>query len=100
MVDGPGAPTPRTGPCKPAGALPAGPAGMPRPAALPIPIPGAPGIGTRGVPSSAGGGPSTVMDTMFSPRSNTRPRTRFSSRSAAFEVFGLSLRNSSHSPKI
>ncbi|KAG8233614.1 hypothetical protein J437_LFUL001025 [Ladona fulva] len=35
----------------------------------------APGIGTRGSPSSGGGGPSTVIDTIFSPRINRKPRS-------------------------
>lgn len=39
--------------------------------------------------TSLGGGPSTVIETRFSPRSSTRPRTRFSSLSACFEFFGL-----------
>lgn len=39
--------------------------------------------------TSLGGGPSTVMDTRFSPLSKTRPRTLFSSRSGCFEFFGL-----------
>uniref|UniRef100_A0A7M4EMJ4 Uncharacterized protein n=1 Tax=Crocodylus porosus TaxID=8502 RepID=A0A7M4EMJ4_CROPO len=87
--DGP--PTPRTGPASPAGAWGIGaPAGTPRPAALPTPgPPAAPARGTRAIPwllTSFGGGPSTVMDTRFSPRSSTSPRTRFSSRSGCFEM--------------
>lgn len=39
--------------------------------------------------TSLGGGPSTVMETKFSPRSSTRPKTRFSSRSGCFAFFGL-----------
>lgn len=47
-------PNPRTGPCRPAGtAAEATGAGMPRPAGRPMPDPPAPGIGTRGIPSSA-----------------------------------------------
>jgi hypothetical protein len=97
-VDGP--PTPLTGPCRP-GEIPEGPMdGTPRPAARPIPgPPAAPGSGTRAIPSSAGGGPSTVMETRFSPRSNTKPRVLFSSRSS-FAFLGLILRNSSQSPKM
>uniref|UniRef100_A0A2K5HTP1 Uncharacterized protein n=1 Tax=Colobus angolensis palliatus TaxID=336983 RepID=A0A2K5HTP1_COLAP len=77
--DGP--PTPRTGPASPAGACGMGtPAGIPLPAALPIPGPPA---------APASGGPSTVIETRFSPRSSTRPRTRFSSLSACLEFFGL-----------
>jgi len=49
--------------------------------------------------TSAGGGPSTVMDTRFSPRSNTRPSALFSSFSAVL-LFGLTRRNSSQSPRI
>ena len=80
---------------------PEAPAGTPLPAALPIPGPGAaPGIGTLGRPSSGGGGPSTVMDTIFSPLINKNPRVRFSSRSGCFEFFALILRNSSQSPSI
>ncbi|TRY63885.1 hypothetical protein TCAL_15241 [Tigriopus californicus] len=98
-MEGAGPPTPRTGPDKP-GAAPPAPMGTPRPAARPMPGPPAPGMGTRGIPSSAGGGPSTVMDTMFSPRRRTNPRTRFSSRSADLADLDLSLRNSSQSPKM
>uniref|UniRef100_A0A8I3VYJ4 Uncharacterized protein n=1 Tax=Callithrix jacchus TaxID=9483 RepID=A0A8I3VYJ4_CALJA len=72
-LDGP--PTPRTGPANPAS-------------------------GTRAMPVSLGGGPSTVMDTKFSPRSNTRPKTRFSSRSGCFAFFGLIFLNSSQSQRI
>ncbi|KAJ1069583.1 hypothetical protein K5549_006167 [Capra hircus] len=63
-----GPPTPRTGPANPAGAWGIGtPAGTPLPAALPTPgPPAAPASGTRAMP--------------FSPRNNTRPKTRFSSR--------------------
>lgn len=39
--------------------------------------------------TSFGGGPSTVMETRFSPLSRTRPSTLFSSRSGCFEFFGL-----------
>uniref|UniRef100_A0A8B9I5L0 Uncharacterized protein n=1 Tax=Anser brachyrhynchus TaxID=132585 RepID=A0A8B9I5L0_9AVES len=96
--DGP--PTPLTGPANPAGAWGMGaPAGTPLPAALPTPGPPA---------APARGGPSTVMDTRFSPRSNTRPRTRFSSRAARGsarrsrrEVTAhLILRNSSQSQRM
>uniref|UniRef100_A0A2K6SK31 Uncharacterized protein n=1 Tax=Saimiri boliviensis boliviensis TaxID=39432 RepID=A0A2K6SK31_SAIBB len=75
-------------PANPAGAWGIGtPAGTPRPAALPTPgPPAAPASGTRAISAlpyifltSLGGGPSTVMDTRFSPRSSTRPKTRFSS---------------------
>uniref|UniRef100_A0A8C6XZX5 Uncharacterized protein n=1 Tax=Naja naja TaxID=35670 RepID=A0A8C6XZX5_NAJNA len=88
--DGP--PTPRTGPAKPAGAWGIGaPAGTPRPAALPTPgPPAAPASGPT--LTSLGGGPSTVMETRFSPRSSTRPSTRFSSRSGCLEFLGLSHR--------
>uniref|UniRef100_A0A8C4H604 Uncharacterized protein n=1 Tax=Dicentrarchus labrax TaxID=13489 RepID=A0A8C4H604_DICLA len=72
------------------------PAGTPRPAARPTPGPPAtPASGTRSpigcwVPlTSLGGGPSTVIETRFSPLSRTRPRTLFSSRSGCFEFFGL-----------
>lgn len=68
------------------------PAGTPRPAALPTPgPPAAPASGTRAMPVSLGGGPSTVMETKFSPRSSTRPKTRFSSRSGCFAFFGLKI---------
>lgn len=40
------------------------------------------------------------MDTRFSPRSRTRPRTLFSSRSGCLEFFGLILRNSSQSHRM
>uniref|UniRef100_A0A8V5GPU6 Uncharacterized protein n=1 Tax=Melopsittacus undulatus TaxID=13146 RepID=A0A8V5GPU6_MELUD len=101
--DGP--PTPLTGPANPAGACGMGaPAGTPLPAALPTP--GPPAASVLILLTSFGGGPSTVMDTRFSPRSNTRPRTRFSSRSGCLEFLGLSraahliLRNSSQSQRM
>uniref|UniRef100_M4AD62 Uncharacterized protein n=1 Tax=Xiphophorus maculatus TaxID=8083 RepID=M4AD62_XIPMA len=80
------------------------PAGTPRPAARPTPGPPAtPARGTRAIPdalTSLGGGPSTVMETRFSPRSRTRPRTRFSSRSGCFEFFGLQERTGSKSHRM
>uniref|UniRef100_A0A452EIW1 Uncharacterized protein n=1 Tax=Capra hircus TaxID=9925 RepID=A0A452EIW1_CAPHI len=79
--DGP--PTPRTGP-----ASIGTPAGIPLPAALPIPGPPA---------APASGGPSTVIETRFSPRSSTRPRTRFSSLSPTPYLIFL---NSSQSQRI
>ena len=91
-ADGP--PTPLTGPWRP-GSPP-----IPLPAARPIPGPPEPGIGTRGIPSSCGGGPSTVIDTIFSPLKSTKPSTRFSSLSFALAVFGRSFLNSSQSPRI
>uniref|UniRef100_A0A2K6T743 Elastin n=1 Tax=Saimiri boliviensis boliviensis TaxID=39432 RepID=A0A2K6T743_SAIBB len=84
-----GPPTPRTGPASPAGAWGMGtPAGIPLPAALPIPGPPA---------APASGGPSTVIETRFSPRSSTRPRTRFSSLSSTPHLIFL---NSSQSQRI
>uniref|UniRef100_H2RTU1 Uncharacterized protein n=1 Tax=Takifugu rubripes TaxID=31033 RepID=H2RTU1_TAKRU len=91
--DGP--PTPRTAP-----------AGTPLPAARPTPGPPAtPANGTRAIP--VWGGPSTVMETRFSPLSRTNPRTLFSSRSGCFEFFGprsscayLIFRNSSQSHRM
>uniref|UniRef100_A0A671V3T9 Uncharacterized protein n=1 Tax=Sparus aurata TaxID=8175 RepID=A0A671V3T9_SPAAU len=76
------------------------PAGTPRPAARPTPGPPAtPANGTRAIPvwrgrqitlrvelTSFGGGPSTVIETRFSPLRRTRPRTLFSSRSGCFEI--------------
>lgn len=52
------------------------------------------------LPSSGGGGPSIVIDTIDSPRNNTKPSTRFSSRSGNLLFFGRILRNSSQSPNI
>lgn len=46
-----------------------------------------------------GGGPSTVRETRFIPRSSTRPSGRFSSFSGILEPFGLILRNSSQSDR-
>ncbi|KAI8122738.1 hypothetical protein CVS40_6350 [Lucilia cuprina] len=95
-----GPPTPRTGPCRPAGTEDIL-TGTPLPEARPIPGPGAaPGSGTRGKPSSGGGGPSTVSETIFSPRNNTNPNTRFSSLSGTFAFLERIFRNSSQSPRI
>lgn len=98
--DGP--PTPLTGPAKPAGACGIGaPAGTPLPAALPTPgPPAAPAKGTLAIPVSFGGGPSTVMDTRFSPRNKTNPNTLFSSLSGCLEFLGLIFLNSSQSHSI
>lgn len=79
--------------------------GIPRPAARLDPgPPPPPGNGTLGRPSSGGGGPSIVIDTIFCPRNNTKPSTRFSSLGSAGIVGTLallfSLRNSSQSAKI
>uniref|UniRef100_A0A8P0T0B5 Uncharacterized protein n=2 Tax=Canis lupus TaxID=9612 RepID=A0A8P0T0B5_CANLF len=95
-------PTPQTGPANPTGAWGIGtPAGTSLPAALPTPgRPAAPANGTRAMPVSLGGGPSTVMEAKFSPRSNTRPKTRFSSRSGCFTFLGLIFLNSSQSQRI
>jgi len=72
IICGGGAPTPRAGPVRP-GVGPAACEGMPRPAARPTPgPPDAPGRGTRAIPSSAGGGPSTVIDTSDSPLNKLR----------------------------
>lgn len=97
-----GPPTPLTGPARPAGAWGMGaPAGTPLPAALPTPGPPAtPARGTRAMPVSLGGGPSTVMETRFSPLSSTRPSTLFSSRSGCLEFLGLIFLNSSQSHKM
>uniref|UniRef100_A0A669F2I3 Uncharacterized protein n=1 Tax=Oreochromis niloticus TaxID=8128 RepID=A0A669F2I3_ORENI len=74
------------------------PAGTPRPAARPTPGPPAtPANGTRAIP--VWGGPSTVMETRFSPLSNTRPRTRFSSRSGCLDTYLIFL-NSSQSHRM
>ena len=98
--DGP--PTPQTRPANPAGAWGIGtPVGTPLPAALPTPgAPAAPASGTQAMPVSLGVGPSTVMETKFSPCSNTRPKTRFSSCSGYLAFFGLIFLNSSHSQRI
>uniref|UniRef100_A0A8C8GIM2 Uncharacterized protein n=1 Tax=Oncorhynchus tshawytscha TaxID=74940 RepID=A0A8C8GIM2_ONCTS len=87
-----GPPTPLTGPARPAGAWGMGaPAGTPLPAALPTPGPPAtPARGGAEWLTSLGGGPSTVMETRFSPLSSTRPSTLFSSRSGCLEFLGLS----------
>lgn len=84
MAPGAGPPKPATGPASPAGAaVAAGPTGIPRPAALPIPgPPGPPGVGLARRDSSAGGGPSIVRSITSSPRTMTRPRTRRCSRCA------------------
>ncbi|KAH9424206.1 hypothetical protein DERP_004388 [Dermatophagoides pteronyssinus] len=92
MAAAAGPPTPRTAPTTGGTTT----AGIPRPAGRPNPGPGMT-PGTRGRPSSGGGGPSTVKDTIFWPRSNTNPSTRFSSLSMPLVPFPRILRNSSHS---
>uniref|UniRef100_A0A3B3RFH2 Uncharacterized protein n=1 Tax=Paramormyrops kingsleyae TaxID=1676925 RepID=A0A3B3RFH2_9TELE len=80
------------------------PAGTPLPAARPTPGPPAtPARGTLAMPvslTSLGGGPSTVIDTKFSPLRSTRPRTRFSSRSVNTQTSYLIFLNSSQSHKM
>uniref|UniRef100_A0A8C5EKZ5 Uncharacterized protein n=1 Tax=Gouania willdenowi TaxID=441366 RepID=A0A8C5EKZ5_GOUWI len=72
-----GPPTPRTGP--------ANPAGQSHKAVI--------------VLTSLGGGPSTVIETRFSPLSRTRPRTLFSSRSGCLDIYLIFL-NSSQSHRM
>ena len=72
-----GPPKPRGGPARPRGGPPIM-APIPRPAGAPRPDP----AGAILFAPVDGGGPSTVSDTIFSPRSSTRPRRRFSWRSA------------------
>uniref|UniRef100_A0A3B3B7P8 Uncharacterized protein n=1 Tax=Oryzias melastigma TaxID=30732 RepID=A0A3B3B7P8_ORYME len=79
--------------------------GTPRPAARPTPGPPAtPHLSywLKATLTSLGGGPSTVIETRFSPLSRTKPSTRFSSRSGCFEFFGtyLIFLNSSQSHRI
>ena len=50
--------------------------------------------------TSGGGGPSTVSDTMFSPRSRMNPNVRFSSRSTPRVPLPLIFRNSSQSDRM
>ena len=104
MMEGAGPPTPLTGPVKPGAAPGMGTleTGIPRPT-TPRPNPGAEmadGSGTRGTPSSGGGGPSTVRETMFSPLNRTKPRTLFSSLSIPLDPFPLIFLNSSQSARI
>uniref|UniRef100_A0A3P9PMH7 Uncharacterized protein n=1 Tax=Poecilia reticulata TaxID=8081 RepID=A0A3P9PMH7_POERE len=84
-----GPPTPRTGPASPAGRSQV--RGQRSPSH---------GGTQQDALTSLGGGPSTVMETRFSPRSRTRPRTRFSSRSGCFEFFGLQERTGSESHRM
>lgn len=113
IVPGAGPPTPRAGPAKPAGAAVGAATGSPRPAALPMP---GPVLATFWTTCSAGGGPSICIATTSSPRSNTKPSTRRSSRcglkgiemhhvcnpkadtSSLCPFFGGRRRNSSQSP--
>lgn len=97
-----GPPTPLTGPASPGGAAIVGAkgAGTPRPAARPIPAPGAALAPTSLDLASLDGGPSTVKETRCSPRNKTKPSTLFSSRSGALLLFGLIFLNSSQSPKM
>merc|ERR1719430_1158642 len=97
MELGDGPPTPLAGPDNPDGGVALG---IPLPAGRPNPCPPAPGIGILGAPGSVGGGPSTVIDTIFSPRSSISPNTLFSSRSLCLELLGLSFLNSSVSTNI
>lgn len=90
----PEAPMPAAGPRKPAGALMVA-LGMARPAARPAPGPAAEGATLRD--SSEDGGDSTWIETTASPRSKTRPRERFSSRSSLAFPFTPKRRNSSQS---
>ena len=85
-------PTPRTGPTNLAGDCGIGtPAGTPLPVALPTPgPPAAPQVALEQYQYFVGGGPSTVMETKFSPHSNTRPLTHFSLHSGFFAFFDLS----------
>lgn len=50
--------------------------------------------------TSGGGGPSTVSDTMFSPRNRMNPNVLFSSRSTPRDPFPLTFRNSSQSARM
>lgn len=100
IMPGAGPPTPGAGPARPAGANPGAGAGMPRPAARPIPGPPAAAAAARTMrASSAGGGPSTVRSITSSPRKMTRPSTLRCSRSSSeIPFFGGSFLNSSASP--
>jgi len=106
MDGGAGPPRPRTGaPPRTGGAIiggaimPGGGMDNPRPAARPTPGPEA-RAATRLRACSAGGGPSTLSETITSPRSSTRPIARFTMRSS-LPALGLAFnrRNSSASPK-
>jgi hypothetical protein len=98
-------PTPAAGPVKPTGSpLPAGLL-IPGPACIVAPVGAPPGAAVPNLADgSAGGGPSTVMDTTCVPRTIARPSVRFSSTStsaaamlpgAAYLAFDLTRRNSS-----
>uniref|UniRef100_A0A5F8ABQ2 Uncharacterized protein n=1 Tax=Macaca mulatta TaxID=9544 RepID=A0A5F8ABQ2_MACMU len=97
-----GSSTSGTGPANLAGAWEIDtPADTPLPAALITPgPPAAPASGTRAMPVSWWGSPSTVTDTKFSPCSNTRPQKCFSLSSGCFTFFGLIFLNSSQSQRI
>lgn len=86
-------------PCNPAGTEAGVDNETPLPATRPRPGPGVM-FGTLGKPSSGGGGPSIVIETIDSPRNNTKPSTRFSSRSGNLLFLGRIFRNSSQSPRI
>uniref|UniRef100_A0A667YIT7 Uncharacterized protein n=1 Tax=Myripristis murdjan TaxID=586833 RepID=A0A667YIT7_9TELE len=82
------------GPPRPGGYCVGAPAMLaPAAAAATVPLPSAVGVTCcEGPPTPltgparpAGGGPSTVMETRFSPLSRTKPRTLFSSRSGCLE---------------
>jgi hypothetical protein len=100
IIPGAGPPTPLAGPASPAGACPGTAAGMPLPAARPMPGPPGATCALDALESSAGGGPSIVRATTSSPRSKTSPNTLRSSLSSSdFPFLGGSLRNSSESPR-
>uniref|UniRef100_A0A665XAP3 Uncharacterized protein n=1 Tax=Echeneis naucrates TaxID=173247 RepID=A0A665XAP3_ECHNA len=93
LSPGGGAPRPIGGGApRPGGYCIGAPAGTPRPAALPTPGPPATPRLMNSVTwqqetlTSLGGGPSTVIETRFSPLNRTKPRTLFSSRSGCFEI--------------
>mmetsp|Transcript_372 Transcript_372/g.1425 ORF Transcript_372/g.1425 Transcript_372/m.1425 type:complete len:221 (+) Transcript_372:55-717(+) len=96
-----GPPTPRTWPPKPTGAAPlvaAAPFGTCIPLPAGLACPGPPGVSLS--LSAGGGGPSTVRDTTFSPRTSTNPRTRRCSLSSTSlsSVLLRTRRYSSQSP--
>lgn len=92
-------PTPRPGPAKPAGACPIGVTCMALPIGFALPGPPATGAPSPTLREGWAGGASALIVTILSPRSSTRPRALFYSRSLSVGFLGLIFLNSSVSAR-